>query len=156
MAERRKPGRVLQGVRADYDALGAPAQRLGDVFVGAQTAAELARYARCGDDAADALAIDRPPLLGTVQVDDVEIGRPLLDPTTSHGGGISAKDSFSVVIALSQPHALAAAHVDGRQYEHVLLPIRTRSSSAGSGTREGISAFRDSHKKEVYRSRQYL
>src|SRR5207249_11018405 len=71
-------------------------------------------------------AVPGPALLRPIEIDDVQIGGALLNPALRHGGGIAAEDGFLAVIALSQPHTLAAAHIDGRQYQHGVLPIRTR------------------------------
>ena len=50
----------------------APAERLVDVGLGAEAAAELARHAGRRDDGADAVAVDRPALAGAVEIDEVQ------------------------------------------------------------------------------------
>ncbi len=112
------PRRIEQGARAEDDALDAPAERLGDVFFAAQAAAELAGHAGGLHDAAHAVAVDRMALAGAVEIDEVQILGPLFDPATSHGGRIVAEDGFLRVIALPQPHTLAASQIDGRQDQH--------------------------------------
>src|SRR5207247_2180587 len=108
-----KPRRRLQRFGADDDARHAPRQRLGDMFFGAQAAAELTRDAAGLNYGADASFVDGLPGLGAVQIDDVEVSSPIRDPAPRHGAGIGAEHGFLLVIALSQPHALAAAQVDG-------------------------------------------
>ena len=91
---------------------------LGNVLLGAQAAAELARHAGRLDDPADAVAIDRPAVAGPVEVHEMEKLRPLADPALRHGGRVVAEDGFLRVVALPQPDALAASQVDGREDEH--------------------------------------
>jgi hypothetical protein len=80
-----------------------------------QPAAELARHTGCPDDGAHAVAVDRPTLPGTVEVNEVQVFGPLFDPATRHRGGVGAEDGFLRIVALAQAHALAAAQVDSRE-----------------------------------------
>ena len=65
-----------------------------------QAAAELARNAGRLDDAADAGPVDRMSRPCSVEIDQVEIGRPLRHPAPGHGGGIGAEDRFLLIISL--------------------------------------------------------
>src|SRR5262249_3303918 len=113
-----EPVRLPQGARAEHDALHAPAERLADVVFAAEAAAELAGEPGGLDDAAHAGAVDRPALRGAVEVDEVQVSRPLSRPPAGHRGGVAAEDRFLAVIPLPQPDALPAAQVDGRKDEH--------------------------------------
>src|SRR6516164_4595519 len=121
-----KPLRGFERLCANDDALHSPAECLGNVRLGSQSAAELAGDIHGIDNCTNALGIDWPALFRAVKIDEMKISRALCDPASGHAGGIAAEDGFLAVVALPQPHALAAANVDGRQNEHGVLPIRTR------------------------------
>src|SRR5262249_38355008 len=101
----------------------------GDVVLGAQSAAELARHAGSLDNAPDAVAVDGAALFGAVEVHEVKVGGPLLDPTPGHRGGVGAEDGFAVIVALPQPHTLPATQVDGRKNQHRDYPSKSGSAA---------------------------
>src|SRR5262249_53789143 len=122
-ADALEPAGVFERTRADDDPGHAPGERLRDVGLGPQPAAELAGDAGGPDDAAHTLAVDGAPLAGAVQVHDVQRFRPLPDPAAGHGGGVAAEDRLPGVVPLPQPHTLAAPQVDGREDLHRFTPF---------------------------------
>jgi hypothetical protein len=99
----------LQRARAEDDARHAPSERLHNVLLLSQSAAELARHIYGMQDGAHTFAINRPSLPGAVEVDDMQVLRALFDPMASHRGGVGAEDGFLRIITLPQTDALAAA-----------------------------------------------
>src|SRR5690606_36612486 len=64
-------------------------------------------------------------LLGTVEVHEMQILRPLVNPPTCHGGGVITENRFLGVIALPKADTLPAAKIDGRIDEHAEIPSCT-------------------------------
>src|SRR5262249_29646782 len=93
------PVGVLQRAGAEDHAIGPPAERLLDVLLGADAAAQLAGDAGGGDDAADAVAVDRSALAGAVEIDEVEVPSALLDPAPGGAGGVAVEDGLPRVVA---------------------------------------------------------
>ena len=132
------PNRIEQSARAENYSLDAPAERFGDVILIPQTAAKLTRDAGRLHDAPHTVAVYRMSLARAVEIDQMKKGCSLLAPVPRHGGGIVAEDGFLSIIALPQPHALAAAQIDGRQDQHGREPpIGTRTLRATVGG-EGV------------------
>src|SRR5262249_20785393 len=100
---------------------------------------ELARDAGRAHDGPHAVAVDGPALAGAVEVDHVKVGRAGAGPPLRHGGGVVAEDGLLRIVALPQPHAAAAAQVDGGVEQHAESPPcqrhATKRRSISSPTR---------------------
>ena len=59
-------------------------------------------------------------VLGAVEVDDVQVFCARIAESPRLGGGVVVINGHLIVIALVQPHGLAAAQVDGGEQFHLL------------------------------------
>src|SRR6185437_14483197 len=100
----------------------APSERFRDVFLTAQSAAQLTGNAGRLHNAPHTFTVDGMTLPRPVEIHQMQIGCSLLDPAAGHGGGIVAEDGLLSVIALAQSHTLAASQIDRRQDQHRRKP----------------------------------
>ena len=75
------------------------------------------------DDLGRRVQLPRLPVARTVQVDDVEPGRPLADEPRRYGDRIGLVRGLAVEVPLAQAHHPPTANVDGgQQLEHCERP----------------------------------
>ena len=84
----------LCGAGADDHARHPGVECPGDGFLAAHPPAQLARDARCGGDGADGLDVLRDAGEGRVEIDDVEVVAPFIDPLFGKRGGVVGIDGF--------------------------------------------------------------
>src|SRR5207248_8483635 len=96
---------MFDGERPDHDAVGACVSPGIDHRGVVHAAGDLDAGACLVDDPAYDGVVDGPPLLGAVEVDDVDTRRALIDPALRHRDGVVAKDRLAGVVALDEPDA---------------------------------------------------
>ena len=69
--------------------------------------------------------------LGTIQIDDVEPFCTAREKSRDHRHGIASKHGLLGVVALKEPHAVAATQVDRRPEFHRRAPQKGRGVSRG-------------------------
>ncbi len=109
----RKSGSAERG-RADHDALGAGVQGALDGKGVAKAAADLDARVRLGGDAAHVLEVLRRARARAVEVDDVKPLGPLVRPALRRVERVGVVRGLALVVALHEPHGLAAADIDCR------------------------------------------
>ena len=114
--------RVAQGGGPDHDPFGSRPQHREDGLLVAQASSDLNREGDGVGDAADRLEVAGLPRFGAVEVYDVQEARPFVDPAQRRVDRIGVVGRLARVVALQQPHRLAAADVDGRVEDHVSRP----------------------------------
>ncbi len=104
-----QPSGRLQRLGTNNHPLDTPRKDVCNVLFGSQAPAKLARHAARFHNGANTRTIAGSAVPGTIQIDDMEDLGPFVHPPARHGGGIRPKDGFLLIIALPQPHTLAAA-----------------------------------------------
>ena len=84
----------------------------------AQPAADLDRALDRGGDPPHRLEVLRLTRLGAVEVDDVQELGPFAGPALRRVDRVGVVGGLALVVALQQPHRLAAADVDRRVEDH--------------------------------------
>ena len=104
--------RIAQRRSADHDSLGAGIEDGSHGLGIAQATADLDRAIDRGRDPPHGLQVLRLPCLRPVEIDDVQELGPFLGPALRRVGRIGVVRRLALVVALQQPHRLAAADVD--------------------------------------------
>src|SRR5262249_23705000 len=89
-----------------------------------KTASQLAWDTGRLNNGADAFSVSWPAQLGSVQVNDVQIGCSEIYPMPGKVGRVAAEDRLLGVISLEQADALAPAQINRRNDEHGPSPQR--------------------------------
>ena len=105
-------GKIFHGDRAKNAAVNAQIEILTNARLVADAAADLNFQAAEFCNGGDGLHIRGGVILGAIQVNDVQILRTCVDKLLRLGHWIGVVDGHLVVIALIQPHGLAAAQVN--------------------------------------------
>ena len=104
---------VFHGHRAQNAAVCAEVKIPLDARLVADAAANLDFEAAQLGNGGNRLQIGRGVVLGAVQIDDVQILRTCVNKLLRLGDGVCVVDGHLVVVALIEPHGLAAAQVNG-------------------------------------------
>src|SRR5690606_20741968 len=104
-------------------------ERLLELALAANAAAELHAQAADRADPLDRREIHRPTLLGAVEIDDVQPPRAPVAVTRRELGRVDVVARDAVELAAQQPHAAAVADVDCRDQLHRSYSFRKFSSS---------------------------
>ena len=130
--------RVLDRGRADDDVADAVVEVALDGVEVADAAAELHRNLLADDahDLADRELVARLAGDGTVEVDEVQALRALLEPVLRHRGGVLGEHGGRLHVALLEAHAVAVLDVDRGNDLHgsrVCCERARRRGGAGGG-----------------------
>ncbi len=105
--------RRFDGGGADHYPAGAGGQQIRHILLAAHTAPYLHRRFGSRQQLGDEGELARPGILGTVQIHQVQLHRPLKDIFIEAGLRAVAIGSLLAVVALIEPHDLAVNQING-------------------------------------------
>jgi hypothetical protein len=111
----RQPFGRLKCLCADDDARDAKRESVLDIVLCPQSAAELARNVDGFGDCANGTNVDRASFFCAIEIDKMQVRRPVGDPALRHRGGIGTEDRFLCVIALLEANDLAVDQIASSQ-----------------------------------------
>jgi hypothetical protein len=110
--------RPLHRRTAEHDAVDAGRQVGRRRVPRTHATAQLAGHARRLHHAAHEIRLDGHADFGAVEIDDVQPSGPGGHERAGHGDRIISEDGLPIVVALQEPHALAAPQIDRRPEFH--------------------------------------